>query len=101
MSGGIAADDCTHDRRGQHPGDEAPVDAVGTNVGDRPGGSCQARYGDIRAPDRRRIRAGEQQNRQPDVAQDETQQAPGERHDEAPDADGCEGECVHALEYVP
>ena len=77
------------------------MDAAGADVGDRPGGSCQAGYGDIRASDRCRIRAGEQQNRQPDVAQDEPQQAPDEGHDEAPDADGCEGECVHSLEYVP
>jgi hypothetical protein len=65
------------------------------------GGGCEAGYRDIRAPDSRRIRTGKQQNRQPDVPQHEPEQASGERHVEAPDADACECECVHSLEYVP
>ena len=37
----------------------------------------------------------------PDTAENEPEQASGKGHDERPHADGCEGDRLHALEYVP
>ena len=42
-----------------------------------------------------------EEDRQPDVAEHEPEQASGERHEEAPEADRCEDQPVHPLEYVP
>ena len=77
------------------------MNAPGANVGDRSGSRRQAGDRDICGPRGRRARADEQEDRQPNIAKDEPQEGSDEGHDEAPHADGCEGQRVHALEYVP
>jgi len=94
-----AAADRARDRRRQHPGDEAPVDPSGAHV--RDGGCCgrHARHRDVRARRRRRIRSHEEEDRQPDVAQDEPEEPADEGHGKAPDADTGEDQGLHSLEY--
>jgi hypothetical protein len=100
-AGRVTADEGADDRGRQHPADESPIDAAGADVPDRAGCRRDAGDGEIRAADGGRARAREQQDRQPDVAEHEPQEAARERDDEAPRADCCEGECVHSLEYGP
>ncbi len=62
-------------------------------------GGGEARGGDVCAGCGRRARGHEEQRGQPDVPEDEPDEASGERHEEAPDTDPQQRQPVHSLEY--
>ena len=57
--------------------------------------------GDVRAARRRGARACEEHDRQPDIAENEADEAPRDRHEEAPETDTRQHQPVHRLEYAP
>ena len=93
-----AADHSEHRGRG-HPADEAPVDPSRTDV--RQSGRCRGQPGDadVRPRAGGRARRCEHDHRQPDVPEDETDEAARERGQKAPDCDRGEDERVQPLEY--
>src|SRR6478752_5325373 len=73
----------------------------GAEVRDRSGRGGKPRNRDIRAGRGSRVSCCGEEDREADIPQHEPEEAPDERHGEAPGADGDEDECVHSLEYVP
>ena len=93
-----AGDGADHGGRG-HPPEEPPVDASGTDVGDRARESCAGRDSDVRARAGRRARGREHDHGQPDVPENEADEAAEQRSREAPKADNDEDQGVQPLEY--
>jgi hypothetical protein len=70
-------------------------------VGHRRRGRRKARYRDVRPRRGGRIRPDEEQDREPDVPEDEAKKATDEGHEEAPETDPRQRQPVHRLEYAP
>ena len=81
------ADDGAHHGGRGHPCKEPPVDASGTDVGDRARESGAGRDSDVRAGSGRRARGREHDHGQPYVPENEADEAAEQRSREAPKAD--------------
>jgi hypothetical protein len=87
LSGQVPADDRADHRRWRQPGDESPVDAAGADVRDRRRQRGDPRDADVRARAGRWVRGDEDDQRQPDVPENEPDSATRDRDEEAPRGD--------------